>query len=345
MIRNLVLATVLSVAATAMADKLVTGSGQGITRDNVKVKDIQGDQLVFDAQGGNESRQPLSSVQKIEVTGEPDFNKAEDDFFKKDGKGASDGYAKVLRGSSKPWMRLRSATRLVELAKETGRFDHAVAGYVELLRSNPELAAASKPSLPEDKASAQLTAAVSDIDKVIADPKLPADRKMALLGFKLDIANHRGDEKTAADTMEQMLKLNPNDPNLQVTVAMNSLKNKEYAKALKAIEDNRSHITDADAQATALYIIAESNYQLALAAKKTDKTAWQDIAISFMRVVAQFSGSPRAPESLARVASCYEQMQDTKQATEVYKQVVKDYPRSAAAKDAETALSRLKAGT
>jgi TolA-binding protein len=164
---------------------------------------------------------------------------------------------------------------------------------------------------------------------------------MTLLNFRLEIESHRGDEKSVVDTMEQMLKLNPNDPNLQVTVALNSLKNKEYAKALKAIENNRAQITDSDAQANALYIIAESNYQLALAAKKTDKTTWQDIAISFMRVVAQFSNSPRAPESLARVANCYEQMQDTRQATEVYKQVVRDYPRSAAAKEAETALSRL----
>lgn len=347
MIRKLALATVLALAPTAMADKLVVGSGQGtIDRNNVKVKDIQGDQLVYDSSSGNESRTALSGVVKIEITGETDFNKAEADFADKKLKEAADAYAKVLRGASKPWMRLRSATRLVEIARETGRFDHAAGGYVELLKSNPELAATSKPTLPDDKSSSELTAAVSEIDKALNDPKLASERKMALLNFKLEIQNFRGDEKAAADVMEQMVKINPNDPNLQVTVAMNALKSKEYAKAQKAIEDNRANITDPDAQANALYILAECAYQQALAAKKTEKTVWQDIAISYMRVVSHFSQSPRAPEALARVASCYEQMKDNKKAAEVYNQVVADYGKSPAAEAAKQALDRLsKAGS
>jgi TolA-binding protein len=345
MIRNLALAALLAAAPVALADKLVTGSGAGITRDNVKVKDIKGDQLVFDTAGGSESQAPLASVQKIEITGETDFNKAEDDFLKKDTKSAGDGYAKALRGASKPWMRLRSAQRLVELAKETGRFDHATAGYVELLKSSPELAAASKPSLPDDKASTQLTGAISDIDKALNDSKLPSERKMALLNFRLEIQNFRGDEKGASDTMEQMVKINPNDPNLQVTVAMNHLKNKDYAKAQAAIEGAKANITEPDAQANALYILAECNYQNALAAKKTEKTVWQDIAISFMKVVALFPQSPRAADSLARVGACHEQIQDNKTAVEVYKQVVRDYGKSEAANTAKAAIERLKSGT
>jgi TolA-binding protein len=168
---------------------------------------------------------------------------------------------------------------------------------------------------------------------------------MALLNFRLEIQNFRGDEKGAADTMEQMVKLNPNDPNLQVTVAMNSLKNKDYAKAQSAIEAARANITDPDAQANALYILAECSYQNALAAKKTEKTVWQDIANSYMKVVALFSQSPRAAESLARVGACYEQMQDSKMAAEVYKQVVRDYGKSEAANTAKAAIDRLKSGT
>ncbi len=346
MIRNLALAALLAVAPAALADKLVVGSGQGtLERPNVKIKGIDKGDLVFDSSGGNESRSALTSIQRIEVTGENDFNAAEQAFADKKWADASANYLKVARGASKDWMKDRVAMRLVDLGKETGKFNVAATGYVMLLVRNPDLAAAAKPTLPDDKASADLTGAVSEIDKGLADTKLPTDRKMALLNFRLEIQNFRGDEKGAADTMEQMVKINPNDPNLQVTVAMNSLKNKDYAKAQAAIEAAKANITDPEAQASALYILAECNYQNALAAKKTEKTVWQDIALSYMRVVSLFGQSPRAAESLARVGSCYEQMQDNKMAAEVYKQVVRDYGKSEAANTAKTAIERLKSGT
>ncbi len=346
MIRNLALAAVLALSGTVMADKLLVGSGQGVlTRDNVKVKGIDKGDLVFDTQSGTESRTPLSGIQRIEVTGENDFNTAEQAFADKKWPDASTNYLKVARGTTKDWMKDRVALRLVDLGKETGKFNVAATGYVMLLVRNPDLAASAKPTMPDDKASPDLTAAVSEIDKAYADAKLPTERKMALLNFKQEISNYRGDDKAAADVMEQMVKLNPNDPNLQVTVAMNSLKNKDYAKAQAAIEAAKANITDPDAQANALYILAECNYQNALAAKKTEKTVWQDIAISYMKVVSLFSQSSKAADSLARVGACYEQMQDNKMATEVYKQVVRDYGKSEAANTAKSAIERLKSGT
>jgi len=130
-----------------------------------------------------------------------------------------------------------------------------------------------------------------------------------------------------------------------VAVAQMALDNKEYAKAAAQIEEARSVLSDPAQQAAALYILAETKYQTALSNKATEKTAWQDIAIAFMRVVGQFPDKPQAPDALARTAACYEQLKEPEKASNVYQLVVKQYASSAAAKTAQDAINRLKQDT
>jgi tetratricopeptide (TPR) repeat protein len=251
-------------------------------------------------------------------------------------------------------MRDRISLRLVDLAGKTGKFDAAAEGYISLVGSNPTLAATVKPTLPADADPKMLAGIVSDTDKALGDSKLTPSQKATLLQFELELQTAMGDKKAAAATVEQILKsgaLNGDDPaskklygDLKVTVAQAALDAKQYAKAVSQIDEARASLTDPHQQVSALWILAESKYQQALAKPPTDKTGWQDIAIAFMRVVANFPDKPQAASALERTAACYEQMKQPDKAVTVYQQVVKQYPKSPAAKTAQDAITRLQPG-
>ncbi len=186
---------------------------------------------------------------------------------------------------------------------------------------------------------------MAEIERSLGDSKLGADKKAMLLQFELEIQNALGDSKAAAAVVEQILKtgaLNANDPatqkqfgDLKVAVAQMALDNKEFAKATSQIEEAKAVLNDPAQQAAALYILAEAKYQTALANKASEKTAWQDIAIAFMRVVGQFPDRPQAADAMLRVGACYEQLKDNEKATAAYTQVTRIFGNSPAAKTAQ----------
>ncbi len=339
--------------ATAVADTIELHRDKSVqTLNNVKIRDVKEDQLVFLSEGGNELQRPLSIVYRIEITGETALNDAEKAYAAETWPEATDAYNRALKTATKPWIKDRISLRLVDLAGKTNRFDVAAAGYVGLVASNPTLAATVKPTLSTDKAA--LTGAVEQVEHALGDSKLTADKKITLLQFELELQNALGDKKAAGAVVEKMLAtggLDANDPamqkqvgDLKVAVAQLALDNKDFARATASIEESKAILTDPAQQAQALYILAESKYQQALAAKTTEKTAWQDIAIAYMRVVALFPTSPNAGDSLARTASCYEQMNENEKAINVYQKVASNYPNTPAAKSAQESITRLKAG-
>ncbi|CAN5485138.1 hypothetical protein BH10PLA1_BH10PLA1_21730 [soil metagenome] len=344
-------ALLASLASHGLADTVET---KGLPQPNVKVKAVKGDNLVWVSQGGNDVEKPLSTIVRIEVTGEATFNDAEKAYVAEKWADAQAGYTAALRGASKDWMRDRISLRLVDLAGKTGRFDVAAAGYVSLISRNPTLAASVKPVIPADKDPKQLAGAVAEIEKGLGDAKLPAEQRGALLQFELEIQNALGDKGAASAVVEQIIKsgvIKADDPatqkqygDLKVAMAQMALDSKDYAKAQSQIEEVRSILNDPQQQADALSIIAEAKYQAALAAKTTDKTAWQDIAIASMRVYALFPDRPAAADALARTAACYEQMKDNDKAIAVYQQVVRQYAAAPVAKTAKDAIARIQAG-
>ncbi len=107
--------------------------------NNVKVKGVKGENLVFVSESGNDAERPLANVYKLEITGETAFNDAEKAYAAETWPEAADAYTKAIKTASKDWIRDRISLRLVDLAGKTGRFDTATAGYVALIRqqSNP----------------------------------------------------------------------------------------------------------------------------------------------------------------------------------------------------------------
>lgn len=353
-ISTVVVALALSAATAAWADTLVissSGQGKGIPNNNVKILGIEGDQIKFRTANGNDTSRPLSQVTQITLDDEPAFNEAEVAYLAGDFAKAAEGYQKTVRATSKEWLKDRSAQRLVESAGKTGRFDAAVTGFVALVARSPELAVASKPIIPPGK-STFLDSAVKEVEGALNDSKLKDDQKVILLSFELELHRARQDNKAAGETAERLLKLSAGDASnpaaaaaladLKINLAHLALDEKNYAKALAEIEQNRAIFTEPSQQVEALYCLAQAKE--GQAGGKGDEKTLKDLALAYMRVVAlgkEQSGAPRVAESLVRTAALLEQLKNPAQARDLYQSVATAYPNSSVAADAKAAVDRL----
>ena len=71
----------------------------------------------------------------------------------------------------------------------------------------------------------------------------------------------------------------------------------------------------------------------------------KDVALSYMRIVANFKDAPNAPhvpESLLATGEILEKLNDTEGAVNLYTQLSTPYPESAAGAKAKEGLQRLK---
>ncbi len=345
------LGVALGICPVVQADELEFRGENGrssLTATDVRIRGVDGENIIYLTQSGSEARRPLAQVGRMLVNGENAFNDAETAFAAEKWAQAGDFYRTALRTTTKDFLKDRIGLRLVEVANKTDKFDLAVTAYVILLTRNPTLAANVRPAVPQDKqANAKALAdSAAVITGALGDSKLANDRRSSLLQLALEIERVRGDQKAQAALVEQLLRLAPADGSngdLHAIVALTALDSKDFPKAIDEIEKNRKAFTEPQQQADALWVLAEARYQQAAASDKPlKKEDWQDMAISFMGVVAQFKESPHAADALLRTGACYEKLQEPKKAIEVYTQLTKEYPQSPAAKTAVGAIASLK---
>lgn len=316
---------------------------------NVIIKDYKGDNLVYEV-NARISERPAGRIGRIIVNNEATLNAAEEAFSTDKWDKAVDDYQRVIRTASKPWIKDWAAMRLVEAANKSGRFDAAAAAYTLMLLKNPAGSAASKPAMPDSK-STFLTLAVADVNTALNDPKLTTDQKRALLGFLIELQQARKDSAGEDAAYDQLIKLpgtDVNDPNAKrvvarrkLTVALRLLEAKNYRQAIAEIDASRAAFIEPSQQAEALYILAESRYGLA----GTDATALKDAGLAYMRVVAAAKnepGRPRVVESMLKTAAIMEQIGQPQAASQLYQQIVSQYPDDPGVSQAKQNLDRLK---
>ncbi|HEY8666059.1 MAG TPA: hypothetical protein VIL86_05310 [Tepidisphaeraceae bacterium] len=334
---------------TASADTLFissTGTGGGTEYANVKVTKIAGDKITFQV-AGRESTKDLKQVIRMKIDDEPALSAAEDAYASSDFKTAAANYQKAVIASKKDWVRDWAAVRLADAANKSGEFDKAVTAYVALVQKNPEAAAKVKPTMP-DAGSTYLDTGMVQIDSALKE-KLTQEQQQALLSLRLDIHMLKKDAAGAAEDAKKLQDLGggsaavPTKVVAETTLSLAKLdvSNKEYAKAQKAIDDNRALFTDPAQQAEALFLLAQA--QQALAKDDTDKL--KDAALNYMRVVAHFKdadGKPHVVESLLGAAGILEQLKDTAGATKLYQQIVNQYAEDPGAAKAKEKLAVLK---
>jgi TolA-binding protein len=335
-------------SASAWADQLVI---PGAPPQQVTFTDFSDNKLRYQTKSGDRNERELERVSAISVDGETALNEAED-LYSKDQKDKSvDGYMKAIRGTSKPWLKVFAARRLLDATGNSNRFDAKLVAYLAMLVANPEEALAHRPQLPE-KGNKYLDSAVTEIETTLKQPNLAGPQQLALYNFLIEVHRQRGDDNAIAATLERIDKLSGtlgDQPEvkdqlagLKVNQALQALEKKQYKEAAKLIEDNRENIIDPRLQAEALYVLAASKNATV---DKADKNAMQDTAVAFMRVVAVGSdvdGKPKVLPSLVATAAILEQINDKKGAIALLEQIAAEFPKDPAAEKAKKDLDRLK---
>jgi len=325
---------------------------QGLPYDNVTITGVSQGQLNFTSASGNADARDLAKVQRIHVDGENALNDAEDAYAQGKFSDAVDGYLTTTHSTTKDWLKDYVATRLVDAANKSNRFDAVTTAYIAMVQKNPAAAAHIRPQMPAAD-STYLDTAISQVTDALSGSGLTDEQNVALLQFQVDLYNTKKDSQgadTAEAKLDEILAKDPNNPIAQqanarrkLQAATTALAAKKYQEAISDIESNKQLFTDPAQQADAMYTIAEA--RMGLVAGGNDPTALKDAALAYMRVVADFKdapGKPHVADSLLKTAQIEEQLAEPDVAARVYQQVAEQFPSDPAAAVAKQDLDRLK---
>jgi len=359
-------------ALSARADRIWTKSNtqaKPFERRDLKIQKLENGGLVFTViTSGRQDNKPLGEIWQIEADGETRFNAAEAAFAGGDFAKATTEYEGALSATKAPWVKVRAASRVVEAALNAKNFTAAAKGYAELLKVDPTLANTIRPAAPKDATPAVLSQGAAAFEAMANGTGVSADQKSQLLTIALEFAR-AGKDNAASTRIAQALTgaepaapttPNPSVPagnpavvntvrdagssaqaNRRIQLALVALGNKDYAGALKQINEAPEVFTDAAEQVEALYCIAEAKNGTA-----KDVESLKDAAIDYMRVVARAKAagikSARVPDSLYKTAVIHERIRATDEAMILYQQIKTEYPDDASVTPKATAaLQRL----
>jgi thioredoxin-like negative regulator of GroEL len=97
-------------------------------------------------------RKPLDEIARFKIDAFPMLSNAEA-LIRTDAEASISAYQQALEQADKPWLRDLIRARLIEACDRAGRFDQAVALFIELLREKPALATNLAPRHPGDPGS------------------------------------------------------------------------------------------------------------------------------------------------------------------------------------------------
>lgn len=299
--------------------------------------------------GAEQATQPARMV----VPDEPDWNAAEDLNVAGKFDQATDGYLRVLRVSTKGWLKARAAGRLLEVAPKASRWEAAVAGYLAMVKLDPGKALAVRPALPETD-STYVDTALAETRKALAEPNLTGEQRQALLGLQLDLYRVRKDDAKADATLAQLngtLSADAAGPtavrrfaDLKLSTARLAVERGEFDKAIEELRAARTAFTEAGQQEEALFMLGQAAE--GRATKAGDDGGLKDAALAYMRVVTHFQDVPdnrRVAAALVRTGAILEKLGATKQAADLYRQVAIQYTTRPEAKAAAEQVKRLEA--
>ena len=335
-------------ASTTLADDLIFGT---LASKNVTIEKVEGDRLFYKTQSGTAIDKLIDEKLKVVISDEPNLATAEDTFAAKKWPDAVDAYQKVLRATSKPWLKDFSAVRLLDAGDKSGRFDAVVAAYIHLLGKDPKAAQDLKIKFPEDPNNAYLKTAASQVAAAVAAEKDPT-KVLSLDVFGMNIAKAMRDEparmKYAGELSAGTAAASGGaiDPTAlasivdgKLSMILAAVDKSDFKEARKGLEQVKPSVIDPQQQGEWLWLTAEANSGIAGDTK--DAATLKDVAIDYMRVAANFPAGPRASQALLKTASLMEKLNDTKAALAVYQQVARDFDNQPAGSDAKKSVARL----
>ncbi len=347
----------------ARADEIVSGGlptknvsiekvETGVLIAEVKGEKVYGDKLLYKIQSGAPGEKIINDKLRIMVTDEPNLTTAEDAFANGKWSDAVDAFQKTLRSSPKPWLKDYSALRLLRAGEKSDRFDAVVTAYIYLLAKDPKATQEIKLKFPEDPTNAYLKTAASQVDAALAAEK-DSTRQASLTVFRMNIAKAMHDDATVLKLAGDLSKTTPTDgstgaldPTIlsgiadgKLNLIQSALEKKDYAAAQKGLEQVKPTVSEPKHQAEWLWLTAETN--AGIAGDSKDPAALRNLAIDYMRLVANFPNSPRASQALLKTGGLLEKLNDPKAALALYQQVARDFGDQPAGSAAKKEIARL----
>jgi hypothetical protein len=346
----------------AGADQLVIGSAAApIVYDPVQISRIEDGQVYFTFQSGRETHRELGQIVHMQLDGQTAFNAAEVALGAKRWAAAIDGYEHTMAETHTEWLQSFCALRLLQAANGAGQFDAAVTGYIAVAIRDPVAAPANQPALSKNPAALNQAAAQTFAAyKAIASDPTKSVQQEILLRFLIDLDQARNDGVGAADAAQRLLNLHgagAADPGTSRVLAQGRLAMAQalitqgkFTAAVESIHANSATFTEPAQQIEALFMIAGAREGLAAAGDAAGSAPssgavanWQDAALAYLRVVADFKNeadNPRIPESLFHAATILQRIQDPSAAA-LFRQIADQYPQSVWADPARRAVRAL----
>jgi hypothetical protein len=350
--RFLVLTAMLLAASAALADDIYIKSGTTELKvPNATIRSIK-DGQIFYSTGARETNRDLSTILRIEATGEDKFNAAEKAFAAamamSDEKAAMPKFAEAVSGyqsamsSSKQWLKDYATMRMQVAAPRSGRFDIALTAWLAMLPKDATGAMKNKPPFNMlEKDNNYLAAAIKSL-KSAAGGTSKAEERRAILDLLADLQQYTGDEEGAMATQMQLADLG-GDPALKakikVRIARGLLNKKNAAEAKKQLADVDPAVLPETDRTEYDFVTAELDGSAINAGTNADTL--KDVAIKYMRVVAANPSSPEAGASLLKVAEIHELLKEPETALKIYKQVAREHANTPAGEAAGKSVERL----
>jgi tetratricopeptide (TPR) repeat protein len=314
---------VLLAGGAALADTI---ESKGLAFKDVKITKIEGNEIYFTTSSGTETHHPVNDSMRINIVSEPVLNAAESSFATQKWDDAAAGYQKVLASSPKDWIKDYAAIRLQLASEKAKRFDAAVSAWIYLVGKNPKASAKFKPALPEDPGSAFIKTAESELDTAAASTT--GDVRQALLGFEMDMARFQKDDALVLHLTQQLVNSGNLSPAATLNLVKTYLDAHNYTDAQKLLDSLKGStpLPDPAQEDERLFDLAEVVY-FTLPANAAP-AVYQDLALDYMRVVANNAASPLAPLALLRVGDLHEKFKDTATALQIYRQISANYDKS-----------------
>ncbi|MGD0140345.1 MAG: tetratricopeptide repeat protein [Tepidisphaeraceae bacterium] len=324
--------------------------------NDVKITDIRLGHIEFVTSTGNDVVKDLASVVAMSIDDEPQFNHAEQDYAANQFDRAVEGFDQTIQKTDKSWLKAYCQPLLADSANKAGRFDKAVQAYVYLALNQPSTAPAHRPTVPA-AGSVYLDGAAQSLSAAADTPNLSTQQQAAILSLLLDVQRARNDASGIDAAASRLAKLvgdsgNPTADEASLALADaklaeagSALTQKNYDQAVSIITAAGSLFLDPRRQADAMYLLAQARDGQTKA--KNDPDAWKDVAIAYMRVVADFkdaAGAPHVAQSLLATAGILENhLNQPGKAMQIYQSVRTQFPNSLAADEADRQLARLQA--
>jgi TolA-binding protein len=344
-----VMADTVSIRGTDEADSVAP-----IVYTDVKITNIQGHSITFSTPSGNNVQKNLATVVAMTIDDEPQFNQAQQDYAANRLNPAIDELSQTIQKTDKPWLNAYCEPMLTDAANKAGRFDLAAQGYAFLVLNDPSSAAALRPSVPQSD-SPYLDPAAKALSDAANTAGISGSQQTQLLSLLLDVDRQRKDTAGMEDAANRLTQLagdagssTANIASLaladaKIADASTAISQKDFDRAASIITGSGNLFVDVRHQSDALYLLAQARQGQAEARNGTG--AWQDAAIAYMRVAADFKDAPNSPHVAASLLQAARILQNhlnqAPSAMRMYQSIVSQYPSTVPAQQAAEQIAKL----